>query len=246
LGQQINTEGEQQQQSTAGLEIQHKMQGEIQDQDWGESRWEEIVLHPRVGQEQMGESMGCRRTHLKQHSRDKQRAGRWQNKPQTAGMRANIKSFCQVAENIHAKLIPTEEQIRAAMRKEVIAVESWAVEGDGFRATAEEIHASRTREEEMVQELILQWQKGAHGYIPEIKENDILQLGCENMNSLSLYNPKGSNMRKLINIHQKYQTDGGCILKHGINFRMSSNGNRPNDLFFWHKGQQSLGSLQRT
>jgi hypothetical protein len=32
------------------------MQGEIQDQDWGESRWEEIVLHPRVGQEQMGES----------------------------------------------------------------------------------------------------------------------------------------------------------------------------------------------
>jgi hypothetical protein len=156
LGQQINTEGEQQQQSTAGLEIQHKMQGEIQDQDWGESRWEEIVLHPRVGQEQMSKSMGCRCTHLEQHSRDKQRAGRWRNKPQTAGMRANIKSFCQGAANICAKLIPTEEQIRAAIRKEVIAVESRAAEGDGFRAMAEEIHASRTREEEMVQELILQ------------------------------------------------------------------------------------------
>jgi hypothetical protein len=174
LGQQINTEGEQQQQSMAGLEIQHEMQGEIQDQDWGESRWEKIVLHPRVGQEQMGKSTGCRRTHLKQHSRDNQWAGRWWNKPQTAGMRANIKSFCQGAENICAKLMPTEKQIRAATRKEVTAVESWAAEGDGFWATAEEIHASRTREEKMVHELILQWQKGAHGYIPEIKENNIL------------------------------------------------------------------------
>jgi hypothetical protein len=89
-------------------------------------------------------------------------------------MRANIKSFCQRAENIRAKLMPTEEQIRAAMRKEVTAVESQAAEGDGFRAMAEEIHASQTREEKMVQELILQWQKGAHGYIPEIKENNIL------------------------------------------------------------------------
>jgi hypothetical protein len=52
--------------------------------------------------------------------------------------------------------MPTEEQIRAATRKEVIAVESQAAEREGFQEVAEEVHASRTREEEMVQELILQ------------------------------------------------------------------------------------------
>jgi len=49
------------------------------------------------------------------------------------------------------------------------------------------------------------------------KEDDILHLGCENVNSLSLYNPRGSKMRKLINIHNKYQTNGACIVEHGIN-----------------------------
>ena len=67
-------------------------------------------------------------------------------------------------------------------------------ENEGFRESAERVHALRTTEEEMVQDLILQWQKGAHGYIPETKEDDILRLGCENVNSLSLYNPKGSKI----------------------------------------------------
>ncbi len=153
-------------------------------------------------------------------------------------MRANIKSFRQGADNIRATLRPTEEQIRAATRKEVTALDLRAAKREGFRESAEAVHASRTREEEMVQELILQWQTGAHDYIPEIKEDNILQLGCKNVNSLSLYNPKGSKMRKLINIHQKYQTDGACIVEHGINFCMSSNGNCPSDLFARIRGSR--------
>jgi hypothetical protein len=46
--------------------------------------------------------------------------------------------------------------------------------------------------EEMVQELIKEWQKGAHGYIPELKEADVVWLGCENVNSLSLFHPTKS------------------------------------------------------
>ncbi len=65
-----------------------------------------------------------------------------------------------------------------------------------------------------------------------------MRLGCKNVNSLSLYNPKGSKMCKLINIHQKYQTDGACIVEHGINFRMSSNGNCPSDLFSGIRGSR--------
>ncbi len=70
---------------------------------------------------------------------------------------------------------------------------------------AVEICATRTKEEEMVQELLKDWQKGAHQYIPEVKEDDvILQLGCENFNSPSIFHPTKSKMRKLINRHQRY------------------------------------------
>jgi hypothetical protein len=54
---------------------------------------------------------------------------------------------------------------------------STTAEGEGFYATAEEVHATRTKEEEMVWELLNGWQKGAHGYIPEVKDNTIIHLG---------------------------------------------------------------------
>jgi hypothetical protein len=38
-------------------------------------------------------------------------------------------------------------------------------------------------------------------------------------------------MRKLINLHQRNQTDGACIVEHGINYKMASTGTRPEDLF---------------
>jgi hypothetical protein len=51
---------------------------------------------------------------------------------------------------------------------------STTMEGEGFCATAEEVHATRTKEEEMVQELLNGWQKGAHRYIPEVKEDNVI------------------------------------------------------------------------
>jgi hypothetical protein len=83
----------------------------------------------------------------------------------------------------------------------------------------------------MGQELLKDWQKGAHGYIPEVKEDNVIQLGCENVNSLSIFHPTKSMMRKLTNLHQRYQTDGACIVKHGINVKMAATGTRPEELF---------------
>ncbi len=70
---------------------------------------------------------------------------------------------------------------------------STTAEGGGFCATAEGVHARRTKEEEMVQELLNGWQKGANGYIPEVKDDIIIRLGCENVNSLTQPNQRCAN-----------------------------------------------------
>ncbi len=132
-----------------------------------------------------------------------------------------------------AKLIPTDGQIRAATMHDARTFLSTTAVGEGFHATAEEVHATRTKEEEMVWELLNGWQKGARGYIREFKNDNIILLGCENVNSLSIFHPTKSKMRKLTHLHQRHQMDGACIVivGHGINFKMAATGTRPEDLF---------------
>ncbi len=130
-----------------------------------------------------------------------------------------------------AELIPTDGQIWAATMHNTRTFLSTTAEGEGFRATAEEVHATRTKEEEMVRELLNGWQKGAHGYIPEVKDNNIIHLGCKNVNGLRIFHPTKSKMRKLTHLHQRHQTDGACIVEHGINFKMAATGTCPKDLF---------------
>jgi hypothetical protein len=57
-------------------------------------------------------------------------------------------------------------QIQAATILDARTSTSTTAEGEGFCATAVEICATRTKEEEIVQELLKDWLKGAHGYIP--------------------------------------------------------------------------------
>jgi hypothetical protein len=129
-----------------------------------------------------------------------------------------------------AELIPTDEQIRAATMHDARTFSSTTAEGEGFCVPAEEVHATRTKEEEMVWKLN-GWQKGAHGYIPEVKDDNIIHLGCKNVNSLSIFHPIKSMMRKLTHLHQRHQMDRACIVEHGINFKMAATGTHPEDLF---------------
>ncbi len=82
----------------------------------------------------------------------------------------------------------------------------------------------------MVQELLNGWQKGAHGYISEVNEDNVIRLVCENVNSLSIFHPTKSKMHKLTHLHQRHQTDGACIVEHGINFKMAATGTRLEEL----------------
>jgi hypothetical protein len=101
----------------------------------------------------------------------------------------------------------------------------------GKECKAEEVHATRTKEEEMVQELLNGWQKGAHRYIPEVKDDNIIRLGCENVISLRIFHPTKSKMRKLTHLYQRHKMDGACKVEHGINFKMAATGTRLEDLF---------------
>ncbi len=100
-----------------------------------------------------------------------------------------------------------------------------------LQAKAETIYLACTKEEKIVKGILDQWGKGAHGFVPMVKEDDIIQLGCENVNSLSMYNQKKTKMRRTINLHKKYQTDAACILEHRTNFSMLPEGKCAGNLF---------------
>ncbi len=65
-------------------------------------------------------------------------------------------------------------QIWTATTLDARTLLSATAEGEGFCATAEEVYATRTKEKKMVQELLKDWQKGVHGYIPEVKEDNVI------------------------------------------------------------------------
>ncbi len=109
-------------------------------------------------------------------------------------VRRNLASHLQGASICRVELIPTDKQIWAATMHDVRTFLSTTAEGEEFHATSEEVHATRTKEEEMVRELLNGWQKGAHRYIPEVKDDNIICLGCENVNSLSIFHPTKSKM----------------------------------------------------
>jgi hypothetical protein len=89
-------------------------------------------------------------------------------------VRRNLASFIQGASLCWAELIPTETQKRSATILHTRTTTSKTTEGEGFCATVVEICATRTKEEEMVQELLKDWQKGAHGYTSEVKEDNVI------------------------------------------------------------------------
>jgi hypothetical protein len=86
----------------------------------------------------------------------------------------NLAFYIHGASLCWAELLPTEVQILAATILDERTLTCTTAEGEELYATAKEVYATRTKEEEMVQELLKYWQKGARGYIPEVKEDDVI------------------------------------------------------------------------
>jgi hypothetical protein len=121
--------------------------------------------------------------HQEQCRCNAQRTGRYRNTTTSSTLvRRNLASHLQGASMCRAELILVNKQIRAAAMHDVRTFSSTTAKGERFRATVEEVHATRRKEKEMVEDLLNGWQKVAHGYILEIKNNKIICLGCEHVN----------------------------------------------------------------
>ena len=122
------------------------------------------------------------------------------------------------ANQLRPDIIPTHLQIVGELNRDKWRSDLAAVDVSNIRADAEAIHQGQTDEDNTIQELLNQWESGAHGYVPDTKDNKIIRLACENTNRLSLFHRKDLKILKLANLNNRYQTDGMGVVKHGVNF----------------------------
>jgi hypothetical protein len=121
-----------------------QQQGSVQ-ATWGESWWEEIVRVPQQGEVDLATSPTQCQSHQEQRRRDAQWAGRFRNTTTSSMLvRRNLASHLQEASMCWVELIPMDKQTRAETMHDTRTFLSTTAEGEGFHATAEEVHATRT------------------------------------------------------------------------------------------------------
>jgi hypothetical protein len=155
-----------------------------------------------------------------------------------ATVQTNLEHFWRGLEAHRSTLVLTIPQIHATALSLGLDRHPNKADSVQFTAVAETIYEAQTQEEMMVQDLLEQWRKGRHGYVPDVKGDNIVRLGCENANSLSLFDPHLTKRRKLLSLNNIYQMDGACIVEHGTNFLMAPVGQRPEDIFAAFRGSR--------
>ena len=143
------------------------------------------------------------------HLRNQQRAGRWRNNQgKSSRVHKNKRLFKLGADQLCAVLIPTHSQIVEKLNKEKWKKDLYGAELSNARTDDEQCYRGRTEEDNTIQELLKQWESGAHRYVPDSKNNNIVRLACENTNGLSLFHRKATKIRKLTNLIKGHQADG--------------------------------------
>ena len=177
--------------------------------------------------------------------RDQRRAARW--RLQTERVRGNKRSFQAGARKFQAELVPTHSQIMEELNRERWSGDTAAGEFNNAQAQAQERHDGHTNEDATVRELLAQWEGGAHGYVPEAKEDNIIRIACENTNGIGLFHKDNLKVRKLLNLNSRHQTDGMCIVEHGINFghREAKGDKQPAGIFASFKGSRSSAGYNK-
>jgi hypothetical protein len=177
-------------------------------------------------------------------ARGQRRAARWRLNNASAQVMENKRKFKAGADQLWAELRYSHEQIVEGMNRNQFNRDKVAAEGNSYNLDAQEIHSARTNEDNTINKLFEQWAGGAHGYVPEKKDDNIICLVGENVNNLGLYNRTNQKMFKLSNIISRYQSDGMCMVEHGMNFghHEAKGDKRINELFSSiHESRNSAG-----
>ncbi len=218
----------------------HKQITELQSDDenlWEAAVWEDINTTHQGDTVPIAAVHRRRRTRMQDKLRDQRHASHWQNKhPTQATVQMNLTHFWKGAAEGQQAQLPTPTQILAAVSQVGAGTLTQMADTSCLIKMTETVYEARTQEEATVQDLLDQWRKGGHGYVPDEKGDDTIRLRCKNVNSLSLFHPTKSKQRKLLNLHNRYQTDGACILEHGTNFWMAPDGFCSDDIFAAYQG----------
>ncbi len=202
--------------------------------------WEDIVSCPLAERlPPMSVANRHRHNQIQDKLRDQQRASHWRNEhSSTATVQINLHQFRSGSEAHTQAWIPTISQIRAAAARSGLETQPNLADTIRFTKAMETIYEAQTQEKAMVRDLLEQWCKGGHGHVPDVKGDNTIRLGCKNVNSLSLFDPQPTKHRKLLNLHNKNQMDGACIVEHGINFCMTPEGSCPDNIFAAFRGSR--------
>ena len=193
------------------------------------TRYEGVLKGVRSGNRPQFHHQGTREEDF---ARDQRRAARWRIL-QTTIVAKNMRQFKEGADQFLQELIPTHSQIVAGMDKSKVVNDEAGKDDHHMNYEARDRYKGHTCEDSTIRELIEQWQGGGHGYVPEKKNDNIIRLACENVNSLSLHQKGGRKTRKLVNLVSRYQADGMCIVEHGMNYgHAESKGNYGKDGVF--------------
>ena len=178
-------------------------------------------------------------------TRGQVRASRWRlNNAASAQVRKNKRMFKAGADQLRKEIHLSHDQIVEGMKKNQFNSDEAATDRNSYSGDAQDIYRTQTNEDNTINQLLEQWEGGAHGFVPEKKDENIIRLVGENVNSLGLYNRTNQKMFKLSNLISRYQSDGMCMVEHGMNFgHHESTGNkRIHELFSSiHDSRNSAG-----
>lgn len=158
----------------------------------------------------------------------------WRSKPQsrqakaqqrTAAHRLSKKQKAQAKlkeglKEFLPSLSPSVEKLLKSSRKATDDDQQRAIE-ETIAITAEQIHQARVEEEEVLEQLLSEWTKGAVGFIPSAKPDNTVRFYLENVNSLSWFDPDKTKFPDLKKKLDQYDIDHLQMIETGTNFDSS-------------------------
>ena len=148
------------------------------------------------------------------------RSGRWRSNGGSylQQVRSRFRSFRSGSSKYFGSIRPSREDI---LRGSVAASGGPSLtEQTPEQVFIPGVDAVLPEEERAVNDMLLSVQGRGHGFVEDRKPSGVVRLFAENVNSLSLFEPKLAwKMDRIKAINKRYQTDAALLVEYGTDFR---------------------------